>query len=254
MTSKDPRSIRAMFGSISGTYDLLNRVLTAGWDARWRRRAAAAIVDARAAETAGGEHERVLDLGVGTADLSLALLGNRAFRGRIVGIDFALPMLRLAKKKAPSAAHLSLAQGDALALPFRAASFDAAMAAFAIRNFASLPAALAECRRVVKPGGRVVILEFFRPERLAAPLRAYLRAVVPTLGRAISGHASAYRYLRDSQEGFVTLPEAVALFEASGFRIRRTERLFPGFAHLLLLDAPSDLQAREARGTGERKN
>jgi len=217
-----------MFGSISGRYDLLNRALTAGWDRRWRRRAASAVAAASPA--------RVLDLGTGTADLALDLLRVHGFRGGVVGVDFAGPMLALAAKKSKGERRLRLLQCDALALPFRDARFDAAMAAFSVRNFADLERGLSECARVLKPGGILVILEFFRPERLALPLRLYSRWVVPVIGRAVSGHATAYSYLHDSQAAFLSLARATEAMARCGFAVRRADRLMPGVAHLVVLE------------------
>lgn len=214
-----------MFGSISGRYDLLNRALSAGYDRAWRRRAARAVTEASPA--------RVLDLGTGTADLALDLLRTRGFEGRVVGVDFAEPMLALAAKKAAGEPRLRLVQCDALALPFRDGAFDAAMAAFSVRNFADLDRGLAECHRVLAPGGALVLLEFFRPERLGLPLRLYSRWLVPMIGRVVSGHDSAYRYLRDSQESFLPIAGAIETLARRGFTVRRTERLAPGVAHLL---------------------
>jgi demethylmenaquinone methyltransferase/2-methoxy-6-polyprenyl-1,4-benzoquinol methylase len=216
-----------MFGAISSTYDLLNRLLTAGLDAGWRRRAAALA--------AVGAPRRVLDLGTGTGDLALALLRVRGFDGQVVGVDFALPMLARARRKARTAPRPRFAQGDALALPFRAGAFDAAMAAFAVRNYADLESGLLEARRVLSAQGRLVVLEFFRPERLPWHLRFYLQRVLPRLGALVSGHGSAYRYLRDSQEGFVSVAECQAIAARCGFEVVATERLFPGVATAIVL-------------------
>ncbi len=225
---KSPDAIRGMFSAISGTYDLLNGILSAGWDRRWRR----AAVSASDVSMEG----RVLDVGTGTGDLALEFLRRRGFRGRVVGLDFAQPMLERARAKTRGAANARFILGDASRLPFRDGAFDVVSAAFAARNFADLPAALASCRRVLRPGGRLVLLEFFRPERLAWPLRVYLRSVLPRVGAAISRHRSAYAYLRDSQESFVSLDEALRLLARAGFTPRRVERLFPGFAVLLVVE------------------
>ncbi len=226
--SKESHSIRAMFGSISSRYDLLNRVLSGGWDRGWRRRAVAAV--------AAGAPASVLDLGTGTADLALDLLRVSEYRGSVVGADFAGPMLACAARKSRGEPRIRFAQCDALALPFRDAVFDAAMAAFSVRNFADLERGLSECRRVIRPGGTLVILEFFRPERLAFPLRLYSRWVVPAIGRVVSGHATAYSYLRDSQESFLSIAAATEAIVRSGFTVRRADRLLPGVAHLLVLE------------------
>jgi demethylmenaquinone methyltransferase/2-methoxy-6-polyprenyl-1,4-benzoquinol methylase len=179
---------------------------------------------------------RVLDLGTGTGDLALAFLRRADDRGRVVGMDFARPMLERARSKAGGAGALRLVQADAVSLPFRDGSFDVVSAAFVVRNIANLPEALAACHRVLRPGGRLVLLEFFRPDRLSWPLRAYVSAVVPRLGAAVSRNASAYAYLRDSQRSFLSIEEALSLFAKAGFGARRVERLFPGVAALLVLE------------------
>ncbi len=230
--SKDPAAIRQMFSSISGTYDLLNRSLSAGLDATWRRRA---VVNSGLDPAA-----RVLDVGTGTGDLALAFAARRGFRGRIVGLDFAGPMLELARRKSDGIGGLSFLQGDALSIPCRSGAFDAVSAAFSFRNVSEPSRALAEFRRILRPGGRLILLEFLKPVRLAWPLRVYLRAVLPVIGARISGHPSAYAYLRDSQAGFLTLDEAIRLLRANGFDLDRSERLFPGFAHLVISHSRAD--------------
>jgi len=206
--------VRRMFSEIAPRYDLLNRLLSLGADLRWRRRAVALALEKGP--------RRILDLATGTGDLAL-LLKASAPEAEVVGADFAPPMLEIARKKA-SARGLSVAfqEADALALPFPDGSFDAVTIAFGFRNFADYRKALAELRRVLAPGGRLVILEFPPPPKGAFGLvyRVYFQRVLPFLGGLISGSFGAYRYLPESVEAFPP-PEALkALMEEAGFSVR----------------------------------
>ena len=198
---KRGETIRRMFGDVAPRYDLLNRLLSVSLDRRWRRHAA------RALELREGE--RALDLCCGTGDQALELSGMGA---RVAAADFCLPMLALAETKYARVAGRppdGLA-GDALRLPFADASFDAATAAFGLRNVADLDAALAEIARVLRPGGRVALLEFALPRR--QPIRGlysfYFRSILPKVGALLSPRGSAYAYLPASvvefpqREGF----------------------------------------------------
>jgi demethylmenaquinone methyltransferase/2-methoxy-6-polyprenyl-1,4-benzoquinol methylase len=183
----DPREVRSMFARIAGRYDLVNRVLSLGIDRRWRAAALRLSGDVRG--------RVVVDACCGTGDLSLAYARAGA---RVVGVDFTPEMLRLALPKGERAASGALfAQGDALRLPVRARGADVASVAFGVRNLADPHAGLAELARVVKPGGRVIVLEFAtpRPTLFAALYRAYFTRVLPRIGGAISGDREAYRYL-----------------------------------------------------------
>jgi demethylmenaquinone methyltransferase / 2-methoxy-6-polyprenyl-1,4-benzoquinol methylase len=197
-----PDGVRSMFDRIAPVYDAMNRVMTAGLDRRWRR------LTARAAVRPG---DRVLDACCGTGDLSIAA---RDAGGQVTGLDFSERMLERARRKAPG---LAWVQGDLLALPFDDESFDAATVGFGVRNVADLDAGLRELRRVLRPGGRLAILEITRPRGVAAPFyRLWFDAVVPLLGRVLPG-GSAYTYLPASVRRFPGPDELVERLEASGF-------------------------------------
>jgi demethylmenaquinone methyltransferase/2-methoxy-6-polyprenyl-1,4-benzoquinol methylase len=207
-----PDEVRSMFDRIAPVYDLMNRVMTAGLDRRWRRETALAVVH---------PGDRVLDACCGTGDLALA--AARA-GGRVTGVDFSEPMLERARRKAP---ELDWVQGDLLALPFEDGSFDAATVGFGVRNVEDIPAALRELRRVLCRGGRLGVLEITRP-------RGFLRhfygiwfdRVVPLLGRVLPGGA-AYTYLPASVRRFPGPDDLARALEEAGFADVRF-RLFAG--------------------------
>lgn len=217
-TRAKARQVRAMFDGIATRYDLLNRVMSAGQDERWRRAAAAAL-----APLPPGP---LLDLGVGTGDLARALRRHHPRRA-VAGVDLSTGMLRLARAKAPA---LALAQGDALALPYRSGSFAGVATAFTLRNVADLDQALAEIDRVLTPGGRFVCLEITRPtgSPLAALFNRYFQGVVPRIGGLISGAGDAYRYLPASVERFVTGEQLAGALVRAGFDDVRLRRFWPG--------------------------
>lgn len=167
-----------MFDRIAGVYDLMNTAMTAGLHHRWRERAADL---ARV-----GPGSRVLDVATGTGDLALELAGRVAPGGEVVGSDFAEGMLARARSKAPAGANVRFEWADALSLPYPDATFDAATVGFGARNFSDLGAGLAEMRRVVRPGGRVVVLEITTPTRppLSVFYRVWFDRLVPLLGAA----------------------------------------------------------------------
>lgn len=189
--------VRRMFDRIAPVYDLMNRVMTAGLDRRWR---AAAV---REAVRPG---DRVLDACCGTGDLAVA--ARRAGAREVVGLDFSEAMLERARRKEPA---IEWVRGDLLALPFPDASFDAATVGFGVRNVEELDAALRELRRVLRPGGRLGVLEITTPRGWLAPFyRLWFDRAIPLLGRALPGGA-AYTYLPASVRRF---PEPEALAEA----------------------------------------
>jgi demethylmenaquinone methyltransferase/2-methoxy-6-polyprenyl-1,4-benzoquinol methylase len=222
LAAKRASEIRGMFGRIAWRYDLLNRVLSLGQDRRWRR-----AVAARVAQAPPG---RLLDVCTGTGDLALGL----ASPGQVYGCDFSLPMLALARAKdPPSSRRPSWFAADALRLPLADGALDAVTVAFGIRNFEDLAAGLCELARVLRPGGRVVILEFSTPRGAFAPaLRWWVRHLPPLIGRLVSGDGEAYRYLADSVATFPDGDELRRRLEAAGFAGVRSTPLTGGVATL----------------------
>jgi demethylmenaquinone methyltransferase / 2-methoxy-6-polyprenyl-1,4-benzoquinol methylase len=197
-----PGAVESMFDRIAPVYDLMNRVMTAGLDGRWRR---------LTAEAAVRPGDRVLDACCGTGDLALA--GER-LGGRVVGLDFSERMLERARRKSH---RIEWVRGDLLELPFPEASFDAATVGFGVRNVAELERALAELHRILRPAGRLGILEITTPR---GPLRLFYRlwfdGIVPSLGKLLRG-GSAYTYLPASVRRFPGPEELTALLERAGF-------------------------------------
>jgi demethylmenaquinone methyltransferase/2-methoxy-6-polyprenyl-1,4-benzoquinol methylase len=204
--------VRSMFDRIAPVYDGMNRVMTAGLDRRWRRAAAEAVVR---------PCDKVLDSCCGTGDLAIA---SAKAGGKVTGIDFSKPMLERARRKAP---ELEWVEGDALALPFADGSFDAATVGFGVRNLSELDRGLREMRRVIRPGGRLAILEITRPRGLLAPFyRLWFDVLIPAAGKILPG-GSAYTYLPASVRRFPD-PEGLAkLMDEAGFGEIRW-RLFAG--------------------------
>jgi demethylmenaquinone methyltransferase/2-methoxy-6-polyprenyl-1,4-benzoquinol methylase len=195
--------VRRMFDRIAPVYDAMNRLMTAGLDQRWRR-----VTVRRTVRQA----DRVLDACCGTGDLAVA--ARAAGAAQVVGVDFSERMLERARRKAP---ELEWVQADVLALPFDDASFDSAVVGFGVRNVENLEAALRELRRVLRPGGRLGILEITIPRGLLAPFyRLWFDRVVPLLGRLLPGGA-AYTYLPASVRRFPGPEELGELLGACGF-------------------------------------
>jgi len=209
-----------MFDRIAPRYDLLNRTMTAGLDGRWRR-AAAAVADVAAGD-------RALDCCTGTGDLALALADRVTPSGEVVGVDFSEAMLERARAKAAGRPGVRFAYADALALPFGDGEFDAATVAFGIRNVTDLDGGLAEMTRVVRPGGRVVILEITTPARMRRFYELWLDRVVPRLGRVLGRDGAAYAYLPASVRRFPEPPALAARMAAAGLRDVRWRPLAGG--------------------------
>ena len=197
-----------MFDRIAHRYDLVNTVLSLGTDGGWRRRAAR--------ETGLAPGGSALDVACGSGKLTAELVKLAGPSGRVVGLDFSPQMLEIARRDHRGIEFL---EGDALNLPFDDASFDASTIAFGLRNLADPLRGLREMLRVVKPGGRAVVLEFVRPPQNLAggAYRLYLRTLLPAVGGAISGQPAAYRYLSDTVDSYRTPDELRAMASAAGW-------------------------------------
>jgi demethylmenaquinone methyltransferase / 2-methoxy-6-polyprenyl-1,4-benzoquinol methylase len=220
--SKSPERIAGMFDAIADRYDLLNHLLSAGIDRRWRTHAI------RSLRLTGSE--RVLDLCTGTADLAIAAARARPAAARIVGVDFAGAMLRVGHDKLRREQlgdRVALVRGDATRIPVADAAVDAVTIAFGIRNVDQVALACREMRRVLRRGGRLAILEFAVPTTpgVSAVYLWYLHQVLPRIGRAVSRHNAAYGYLPASIGAFSTPDEFVLLLREAGFSDISTNRL-----------------------------
>ena len=221
------QQIEAMFDSIAPRYDFLNRLLSAGIDRQWRKKA----VDWLA------EHgpRRILDVATGTADL--AIEAYRLDPEKVVGVDIAEEMLRLGREKVNKlglADRIVLQKGDAERLPFSDGQFDAALVAFGVRNFENLKKGLEDIHRVLRPGGVLVVLEFSRPSRF--PIKQmyaiYGHYILPLVGRFISKDREAYSYLPESIAAFPDGEEFLNELEEAGYIKTEEQRLTFGIASL----------------------
>ncbi|MDQ3950014.1 MAG: ubiquinone/menaquinone biosynthesis methyltransferase [Gemmatimonadota bacterium] len=219
--------VRRIFSEIAPRYDLLNRVLSLNVDRMWRRRAVRALAWERAPDGV------YIDLCAGTLDVGSELARRPGFAGLVIGADFAEPMLRAGAGKVPRSV-LAPVVADALALPIADGRAAGAIVAFGVRNLADLDAGLREARRALEPGARLVILEFSTPR---APLvrslyHLYFRRILPFIGRIVSGHRTAYRYLPESVANFPDQAQLARRMERAGFRNVRWRALTFGIAAL----------------------
>jgi demethylmenaquinone methyltransferase / 2-methoxy-6-polyprenyl-1,4-benzoquinol methylase len=228
-TDKTPARIAGMFDAIAGRYDLLNAVLSGGLDRYWRRKAI------RSLELTGTE--RLLDVCTGTADVALAAVRSPTGAARVVGVDFAGAMLTHGLEKVRRAhveSKVALIRGDATALPVEDASVDRATIAFGIRNVERPERACDELFRVLRPGGRLAILEFGVPVIPAVrPLYLwYFNHILPRIGRAVSRHSAAYSYLPESVGSFPVGDKFAAVLARSGFLQIESKPLTLGIVYL----------------------
>jgi demethylmenaquinone methyltransferase / 2-methoxy-6-polyprenyl-1,4-benzoquinol methylase len=228
------RAVQGMFDDVAPRYDLLNRVISFRLDGYWRQVAVAAVIQ--------GGAGLVLDLGAGTGDLTFS--AARSGAARVIGLDFSLEMLRLAQHKklrAAGAQETQFVQGSALFAPFKSAIFDGVMTAFVLRNVSDLEQFFAESRRVLKPGGRLVTLDMFPPEKnWFAPLYTlYFYRLVPWIGKMLSPNGQAYEYLSQSVRQFHS-PDAVSsLIEGSKFEQVKLRKFLHGAVCLHVAQKPA---------------
>lgn len=221
------RDVASMFDAIAPRYDLLNRVLSLGIDRGWRRR-----VIRRLAE---GRPDRVLDVATGTGDLAIEAL--KAGAREVVGVDIAEEMLEVGRHKIQRRGlsdRITLTAGDAEELPFENGEFDAVTVAFGVRNFENLDRGLKDMARVLRPGGKLLILEFSHPTAFGVKqvYGLYSNHILPRVGSWLSGDSGAYRYLPDSIAVFPDGKDFLQRMTAAGFTGARQERMTFGIATL----------------------
>jgi demethylmenaquinone methyltransferase/2-methoxy-6-polyprenyl-1,4-benzoquinol methylase len=224
----DKRFVRDAFASIAPRYDLLNTLLSLGVESIWRRRVVS-LLDA-------AEDEQVLDLCAGTLTVSRDIMNRSRRTPQVTAVDFCTEMLALGRSRLEGleATRIRAVCGDAESLPLRSGKFDAAVVTYGIRNLADVSQGLAELHRVLRPGGRLVILDFLRPTLpgFAAFYRFYLKHVLPRIGGLISGSRDAYKHLSDSIHGFMDPGELQRRLTAAGFDRVSLERRSFGIAGL----------------------
>jgi demethylmenaquinone methyltransferase/2-methoxy-6-polyprenyl-1,4-benzoquinol methylase len=218
-----PDEVRGMFDRIAPVYDLMNRVMTAGLDRRWRRLAVREVV---------WPGDRVLDSCCGTGDLAVEAERRG---GRVVALDFSERMLERARRKSGT---IEWVQGDALTLPYGDGEFDAVTCGFGVRNLADLEGGLREAARVLRPGGKIAVLEITRPRGLLRPFfRLWFDLLVPLAGKVLPG-GKAYTYLPASVRRFPGPEDLAALFVSAGFENVRFKLLGAGSVALHVAERP----------------
>ena len=228
-SAKDPEKIQTMFSTIAPRYDFLNRVLSLGIDRYWRKFAISQLPKA--------ENSRFLDVATGTCDVALEIIKSRPPGTKVVGADFSEGMLELGKKKVRDAGlseRIDVRFADVTALPFEDNSFNGSIIAFGIRNVQDYKKGISEMGRVVKSGGKVVVLEFTSVQNpFFMPLyRFYIKKVLPFIGEIISGKKGAYKYLPDSMLGFPSPDEFKSAMEETGLTDVKYHKLTFGITYV----------------------
>ncbi len=227
--------VRAMFSRLAARYDLLNDVMSLGLHRRWKRDAVGLALAGRAGPA------RVLDLCCGTGDLAFLSAAGAAAGSRVVGLDFTLPMLGVARsRRSPARGTPAFAQGDAMRLPFPDAIFDAITMGYGLRNVADPLGCLREIRRVLAPAGRVVVLDFGKPANPATRVLygGFLRIAMPVVGWLFHGDADTYRYIPESLERYPAQRGVRDLMETAGLSAARYEERMLGTMGLNVGEAP----------------
>lgn len=216
-----------MFDSISGKYDFLNHFLSLGIDIRWRRKAIALLKDL--------QPKAILDVATGTGDFAVEALSLQP--SKIIGVDISEGMLDVGRQKMKARqldGIIELRSGDSEKLPFEDNFFDAVIVAFGVRNFEDLERGLSEMLRVVRPGGRIVVLEFSRPTKF--PMKqlynAYFTAILPLIGRWVSRDQAAYSYLPESVQAFPDGPDFIRILSDVGYKNPQCKSLTFGISSL----------------------
>lgn len=215
-----------MFDDIAPKYDFLNHFLSLGIDKIWRRKVIRRIIKDNPNE--------VLDIATGTADLAI-MLAKRHLRSKITGVDLSENMLNVGRRKVEELSlsnRINLKQGDSLSLPFESNSFDVAMVAFGVRNYEDPVKGMAETLRVLRPNGKFYVLEFSMPRKfpMAQLYKFYFWAILPIIGRIISGHKQAYTYLPESVSAFPDGNNFIQLMQWAGFSDCKYQKLSFGIA------------------------
>jgi demethylmenaquinone methyltransferase / 2-methoxy-6-polyprenyl-1,4-benzoquinol methylase len=227
---KHAKAVREMFAGIAGKYDFLNHFLSVNTDKRWRR-----LVSKKLADVLADPNALVLDVACGTGDLAVELQSKG--KAKIVGTDFCRPMLAVAKdKNAKNRLAIPYVEGDGMNLSFPDNTFDAVTIAFGLRNFSNWQAGLKELHRVLKPKGKLAILEFSTPiiPGFRQIFNFYFSNILPRIGGAVSGSRGAYEYLPDSVSRFPDQKNLARMMEAVGFFDVEYKNLTGGIAALHL--------------------
>lgn len=228
------RAVREMFGGIASRYDLLNHLLSLNIDKGWRRKVAKEL-----RPILDNADATVLDVACGTGDLSLELASGA--KASITGTDFCRPMLKFAKEKIDAANRtIPLVEADAMELPFPSESFDAVTIAFGLRNLPNVEDGLAELLRILRPKGKLVVLEFSQPviPGIREAFNLYFTRVLPRIGGLVSGSRCAYEYLPDSVRGFPPQKDLAAMMQKIGFSNVQYRNLTGGIAALHIGERP----------------